>query len=207
MRAAKIITVLILAAGAGLTMINPPYPHEMYLQHIGTALLLGILLVDIRFNYLNRAAFFGIAAMIGFHVLASRWLYTYVPYNDWFKTLFHFDFNETFGFHRNHYDRFVHFINGFLLYPFLFQVLGKWKNLTRAQTILLAWLLIQTAAMIYELFEWTLTLVLSTEAADNYNGQQGDWWDSQKDMALSLLSSSLMAIIYLFSKKKTGEKK
>ena len=54
--------------------------------------------------------------------------------------------------------------------------------------------MIQTGSLIYELFEWLLTIVMTAEEADYYNGQQGDMWDAQKDMAwhcLALLECSL----------------
>jgi putative membrane protein len=51
---------------------------------------------------------------------------------------------------------------------------------------------------VYELAEWLIAIGLSPAAAENYNGQQGDPFDAQKDMALalvgSLLSSPLVAI-------------
>lgn len=51
--------------------------------------------------------------------------------------------------------------------------------------------------MIYELFEWLLTTVMTADAADCYNGQQGDIWDAQKDMALALLGSTAMLFGYM----------
>ena len=57
--------------------------------------------------------------------------------------------------------------------------------------------MIQTGSMIYELFEWTLTIVMTSEEADYYNGQQGDMWDAQKDMALAMLGSTIMLVYYL----------
>jgi len=205
MRITKFITVLLLLIFGILTLIHPPFPHDMYLQHIGTVLLLIILSIDIKRNFLQLSSFLGIALLTGLHILAARWVYSYVPYNEWIKVLFDFDLNEYFGFERNHFDRFVHFAFGILVWPFLMQVLGNWKTLTRLQTIFMAWLFIQTAGMVYEIFEWTLTIILSTEAADNFNGQQGDWWDAQKDMALSFLSSTLMGFIYLLKKKKRDD--
>ena len=61
----------------------------------------------------------------------------------------------------------------------------------------MAWLMIQTGSMIYELFEWLLTIVMTPDAADNYNGQQGDMWDAQKDMAMALVGSTGMFIVYM----------
>jgi len=54
-------------------------------------------------------------------------------------------------------------------------------------------------SLIYELLEWNLTLMASPEDAETYNGQQGDLWDAQKDMALALLGSTFVGLIYLFS--------
>ena len=49
--------------------------------------------------------------------------------------------------------------------------------------------------MVYELFEWSLAITLSEEAAENYNGQQGDAWDAHKDMALASLGALTTMII------------
>ena len=63
--------------------------------------------------------------------------------------------------------------------------------------VLVAWLLVQAGSLIYELFEWALTLVLSPEDAEGYNGQQGDLWDAHKDMALAMLGSTVAAGYYI----------
>jgi putative membrane protein len=60
-----------------------------------------------------------------------------------------------------------------------------------------AWLLVQAGSLIYELFEWALTLVLSPDDAEGYNGQQGDLWDAHKDMALAMLGSTVAAGYYI----------
>jgi putative membrane protein len=44
---------------------------------------------------------------------------------------------------------------------------------------------------IYEIFEWTLTLTLAPADAGAYNGEQGDMFDAQKDMALAALGALL----------------
>ena len=38
---------------------------------------------------------------------------------------------------------------------------------------------------------------MTSEEADYYNGQQGDIWDAQKDMALAMLGSTIMLVYYL----------
>lgn len=54
----------------------------------------------------------------------------------------------------------------------------------------LAWVL--AISCLYEIFEWLLTIAAAGETADRYNGQQGDLWDAQKDMALAALGAVLL---------------
>ena len=96
---------------------------------------------------------------------------------------------------RNHYDRFVHFSFGLLMFPYFKHLCKEWFKLSVPIAILVSWLIIQTGSMIYELFEWLLTVVMSSEEADYYNGQQGDMWDAQKDMALAMVGSTISAVL------------
>ena len=85
-----------------------------------------------------------------------------------------------------------------MCYSFLIfvYVCRKWVKQSSVVAIFMAWLMVQTGSMIYELFEWLLTMVMSSDVADNYNGQQGDMWDAQKDMALALVGSTGMFLVY-----------
>src|SRR3546814_19045146 len=46
-----------------------------------------------------------------------------------------------------------------------------------------------SVSCLYEIFEWLLAIVAGGETAERYNGQQGDPWDAQKDMALAALGA------------------
>ena len=157
----KLALVLLVAIATIITCINPIYPHEQLLQHIGTVLLFIPLITDV------------FAVSLG--IVDSGF------------------FQDP----RNHYDRLVHFSFGVLLFPYLVFVCKKCFKQQRFITVFMAWLMIQTGSMIYELFEWLLTIVVSSDAADSYNGQQGDMWDAQKDMALALLGSTAMLFLYM----------
>ena len=97
---------------------------------------------------------------------------------------------------RNHYDRLVHFSFGLLMFLCLLHVSRKWVDRKPLVAILMAWLLVQTGSMIYEVFEWQIAVHFSPKTAETYNGQQGDVWDAQKDMALAMIGSTIMAICY-----------
>lgn len=192
----KLILVLLIVVIAITTCINPIYPNEQILQHAGTILLMIPLVVDLRRNKLPMKAFIGITLFTILHIIAARYIYSYVPYKEWaisFGIVSPDYFQDT----RNHFDRFVHLSFGALAFPYLVYLSKKIVKQQHLTAIFMAWLMIQTGSMIYELFEWLLTVVMTSEEADYYNGQQGDIWDAQKDMALAMLGSTIMLILYL----------
>ena len=196
----KLILVLAFVVFTAVTFIHPVYPHEQFLQHAGTVLLLIPLVIDVVKDRMPMSAFVGILLFAILHVIGARYIYSNVPYKEWSVSLGIVDagfFQDT----RNHYDRFVHFCFGVLLFPYLQYACKRWFNLKTLQAVFMAWLIIQTGSMVYELFEWLLTIVMSPEQADNYNGQQGDIWDAQKDMVLAMLGSTIMAFYYLVKDK------
>ena len=64
------------------------------------------------------SAFIGIALFTLLHIIGARYVYSNVPYKEWSVSLglVGADFFQD---PRNHYDRFVHFSFGVLLFPFL----------------------------------------------------------------------------------------
>lgn len=180
-----------------ITTVSPLYPDQQYLQHLGTAIIAMPLFYDHFKKQFSYSSMLGLSLFIAIHIIGARYIYSYVPYNDWSVALFNFDINSTFGFERNHYDRFVHFSFGLLLLPFTRDLVKRYFSKDQfLLSLIMAWLIIQFFSMFYELFEWTLTVVMTTEMAENYNGQQGDNWDAHKDMALAMLGSSLTALYY-----------
>jgi putative membrane protein len=187
--------LLILAVAMVLSCVGAPYPREMYLQHSPTVFLLFFLPWLMRRYPVSRAGFTCLIVFMLFHTLGARYIYSYVPYDVWSDHLFGTRLRDAFGLRRNHYDRFVHFLFGFLW------TLPAWDMLTRhfrvrpRLALYFAIEFIMAASMLYEVFEWGLTMLLAPEDANAYNGQQGDMWDAQKDMTLALLGSLLTALL------------
>lgn len=159
-------------------------------------LLLIPLLVDACKDRMPISAFAGLVLFTLLHVIGARYIYSYVPYKEW-CTAFGLVDADFFQDLRNHYDRLVHFFFGIALFPYFLYLCKSLFHQKPITASFMAWLMIQTGSMIYELFEWTLTIVINSEAANDYNGQQGDLWDAQKDMALAMLGSTLMLAYYL----------
>lgn len=197
MKTQKIILILILVLFAILTTaIKPLFPHDQLLQHIGTLGLIFWLIYDTKNNQ-QWSGFVGIMLFSVLHIIGARYVYSNVPYDQWFP----FIFDPIATSERNHFDRFVHFSFGVLFFPFLMNWISNWGLKNILKTIFITWLIIQSMSLIYELFEWNLTLMASPEDADTYNGQQGDLWDAQKDMALAMLGSTIMAFYYYVTYK------
>lgn len=191
----KLALTLFLVIVAIITCINPIYPDEQLLQHIGTVLLLIPLITDIFKKKMPMLAFAGMVCFTLLHIIGARYIYSYVPYKEVAVSLGIVG-TDFFQDSRNHYDRLVHFSFGLLLFPYLVYICRNYFKQQSSISIIMAWLIVQTGSMIYEMFEWLLTIMMTANDAENYNGQQGDIWDPQKDMGLALLGSTIMLLFY-----------
>lgn len=180
-----------------------PLEFESYLLHqAGTVLMLIALLVTLKKIGINFYSFCLYLAFLFIHIIGAHYLYSYVPYNDWINALFHFDLNQSMGWSRNMYDRFVHFAYGLLLYPFFYRCFQVWLPKVKPFSLfLLVIQFVMASSLFYELIEWWIAMGLSPEDAENYNGQQGDQWDAHKDMFLATLGAIVMGMIQLYKNK------
>lgn len=185
-----------------LFWVKSEYPNQQLLQHLGTLLVSLILIADLILERLSLKAYIGVSLFILLHIIGARWIYSNVPYQSYFESI-GIDIHELFNINsqRNHYDRLVHFSFGLLMVPFLFEIY-RVRIENTIVSLVFAWLTIQTFSMFYEVFEWLLTVIFPGEGATDYNGQQGDVWDAQKDMALAMLGSTFTAIIYIYKERK-----
>ena len=177
-----------------------PLEWSSYLLHqLGTLLFLALMMIAYRYWHITKSAYVQSMIFLVIHIVGARYLYSYVPYDDWTQQLFGVRLNEWFGWQRNMYDRLVHFSYGLLLFSAMVEIS---KSIFKIQSIKLlvaiALMINMSSSLLYELLEWSIATTLSPEAAEAYNGQQGDIWDAHKDMALALLGGLIAASILLF---------
>jgi putative membrane protein len=185
----RALLLLCVALVAALTFIAPPYPHEILLQHIPTAVALGLLAISHRFLPISDRSLTMLVLFLLVHIVGARWIYSFVPYDRWSQTLLGVSISEAMGWHRNHYDRFVHFMYGVLFaYPIREFCLRR-LLVSRRFASYIALEFTMATSMLYEVVEWGLAMALAPDAAERYNGQQGDMWDAQKDMVLASLGA------------------
>jgi putative membrane protein len=185
--------ILALAALLLLVQIDQPYPAVAPLHHMPTLVLIVAAPFLLRRWPLSTASVACVAGFFALHTIGGRWTYTDVPYDALAEALAGRTLTETFGFARNHYDRLVHFAYGLLAVLPVREALARHLGLGRRTALYIAVESVLAVSLLYEVFEWLLTLGMAGEVADRYNGQQGDMWDAQKDMALAAIGACLAA--------------
>jgi putative membrane protein len=175
----------------GLTCIKPPYPADFTLEHIPTVVAIVTLVYLEQTVGISRFSYVLIIAFFLLHVLGARYLYSKVPYDDWSRTLLGVTITDTFGFHRNHYDRFVHFAFGALISIPAYRFLVRWHKLPPLWAAAVSLTFIMAIGSLYEMAEWGVAMIFAPDTADRYNGQQGDLWDAQRDTLLAMVGALL----------------
>lgn len=185
-----------------LTSIEPLAWSNYLLHQAGTLILLAVMITMYRHWPISARAYVMAMLFLVIHSIGARYLYSYVPYDDWTQQLFGIRLGEWFGWQRNMYDRLVHLSYGVLLFRAMYEGLKYGLNIqSPKQLIFLTLMLNMSTSLLYELFEWGIAVTLSPEAAAAYNGQQGDVWDAHKDMALALLGGLMSAAVFYITPK------
>lgn len=182
-----------LAILLALVQVKQPFPATAPLHHLPTLALLFAAPFLLRLRPLSDAALACIVLFFVLHTIGGRYTYTNVPYDAWARALSGHTPSEMFGWSRNHYDRLVHFGYGALAILPVREALRRHAGLRPRTSLYIAVESVLAVSALYEILEWLLTLTMEGSVATAYNGQQGDLWDAQKDMALAALGALLAA--------------
>ncbi|WP_411832770.1 DUF2238 domain-containing protein [Pseudoxanthomonas mexicana] len=170
-----------------LSWIAPPWPLEQALHSsLTVAGLAALVWLDRRWP-LKTPHYAFVCLFVVVHCIGARWLYSNVPYDEWAQALAGWSPQQAFGWQRNHFDRFVHLLYGLCFAPPVRFHLERHARATPWQAFAIAVLLVMASSLVYEWMEWGIALAMSPEAAESYNGQQGDIWDAHADMLLATL--------------------
>jgi putative membrane protein len=120
-------------------------------------------------------------------ILGANYTYARVPPGDWLRDILHLD--------RNPYDRFGHFVQGFVPAILAREILLRTSPLRPGGWLFFLVLCVSLAvSAVYELTEWAAA-VAAGAAADAILGTQGDPWDTQWDMFLALLGATASQLL------------
>lgn len=189
--------IVLLVGAIAFANIAQPYPDLAPLQHGPTVALVLAAPWVLRRWPLSTSAVACIWIFLLLHTLGARWIYSYVPYDDWARAISGHDLSSLLGATRNFYDRIVHFAFGALLTLPIAEGAQRRGGLSKGWSLAFAFAAIGLGSALYEIFEWMLTVIAEGDTADYYNGQQGDIWDAQKDMGIAQVGSAIAGIALL----------
>jgi putative membrane protein len=184
------------------SFVGADYLQDQPLHHVPTVLALVALAWAAWKSRISDASITAIMLFIWLHILGARYVYSYVPYDEWSRRWLGFSIDQTFGFTRNHYDRLVHFSYGLLFTVPQVELLSRVWNLGKWSAHFFSFALILAAGAVYEILEWGLAVVMAPDWAERYNGQQGDWWDPQKDLLCAAIGALLASAVILAASRR-----
>ncbi|PYJ08268.1 MAG: DUF2238 domain-containing protein [Verrucomicrobia bacterium] len=184
MRRPQTFHVLLLFAVAIVFCWSGWRPHDRFTWWLETApglAGLAILIATYRRFPLTTLCYTLIALHICVLCVGGHYTYARVPLFDWLRSTFHW--------HRNHYDRLGHIMQGFVPAIIAREVILRLGVVNKKKWLpFLVVCVCLAISAFYELVEWW-TALLSGSAADDFLGSQGDVWDTQSDMCLALIGA------------------
>lgn len=185
----KRVSTVIMAVVFAASWWQPPWPAEQALHSSLTVAAWILLWFAVGRYGMRDSEYFLIALLLAVHCVAARWLYSNVPYEEWLKSSLGVSLHAVFGWKRNNFDRLVHFLYGFCFTPAIVSLAAKKYSLDARRSFFLAITVVMVTSLWYEWFEWLVAVTLGADRAEAYNGQQGDMWDSHKDILLATVGS------------------
>jgi len=179
------ITLMILVALVP-SGIGPYDRLTWYLEIFPVAIALPVLYLTARRYPLTPMLYW----LIGFHclvlILGAHYTYARVPAGFWVQELFDFS--------RNHYDRFGHFMQGFVPAIAVREILKRSSPVKQGGWLGFITVMICLAvSAMYEFLEWWVAIAAGV-AADQFLATQGDVWDTQWDMFLAACGATVSVL-------------
>lgn len=188
------VLLALCAAGALFSLIDSPYPALAPLQNLPTLLVVLLLWLALRRWPMPTSAVVCIIIFLALHTIGGRYIYSYVPYENWLAATGLPSVDTALRLGRNSWDRLVHLSFGLTMVHPISCWLTRHRGLAAGLGIYIAVEFVLAGSAIYEVFEWLLAVFMAGPDADAYNGQQGDIWDAQKDMALAGTGAVMAAL-------------
>jgi putative membrane protein len=165
----------------GLMAIAPLDRTDWLLENMLVFAFCGLAVSTFQRFQLSDLSYSLIFAFLMLHAMGAHYTYGQVPIGYWIR--------DHFGWRRNDFDRVAHFCYGLLFaYPIreLFQrrlrLRGIWPYVLAVDVIL-------ASSAFYELLEAWVGMFAQPKLAEQFMATQGDYFDTQNDMATALLGA------------------
>lgn len=178
--------------------IAPLDRHDWLLENALVLIALPLIIWRHRKQPFSNSTYTMLWVFMLLHAIGAHYTYAKVPYDDWMQTLTGHTLNDLLGFERNHFDRLVHFLYGVLWFPLFWELFAPRIGGSKALRYLLVTTFLMSHAGIYEVIEWAAAAFFGGDLGVAYLGTQGDEWDAQKDMALAMVGTLIIAAWMVF---------
>ena len=172
-----------------LTYINPYDVHVWWVEMTSVLFVTLLLVITYPKFKFSNASYIIVSLWLILHAIGAHYSFERVPFDV---------ITKYFGFERNHFDRFAHFIigmNSFGVAEFFLRT----KRVTSVKVAaFIGVIFIMALANFWELLEWIYAVVDGGDVGVAFLGSQGDVWDAQKDMLADTLGSILGVMIFMF---------
>ncbi|PLR66207.1 DUF2238 domain-containing protein [Bacillus sp. UMB0893] len=157
------------------------------MEVLPSVVVLVILIASYNKFRFTTLSYFIIAVLSITMFIGAHYTYSKVPLFNWIQ--------DYFDLKRNHYDRFGHFLKG-LLTIVIREILIRKTPLTKGPWLFAVTLSFALAiGALYEIIEWLASIISKGgKASKDFLGTQGDFWDAQWDMSLTLAGSIIVLL-------------
>jgi len=163
--------------------VNPLYRFDWFLENIVIFISAPLVIWSYYKFRLANSSYILIFIFAALHIAAAHYTYGDTPWGSWLS--------QQLALERNHYDRIVHFLFGFLMTPVAFDILKNYLPYRRFVRNILIFSVIVSIGALYEVAEFAVGILVEPEAGLAFLGFQGDIWDTQKDIILQAMGSLL----------------
>lgn len=177
------VLLLVFAAFWTALAIAPSYRQDWLLENILVLVAVPLLAATSRSLRFSNAAYTCMFVFFVLHEIGAHYTYSEVPWREWLHLQ---DAGTGTGpASRNHYDRFVHFCYGLLMFPAVWELFAARVSAQRIWRYVLPVTFLMAHSVVYELIEWGAAEIFGGDLGVAYLGTQGDVWDAQKDIAMA----------------------
>jgi putative membrane protein len=177
--------ILLLAFGVFWTAlaIAPSYRQDWLLENVLVFITVPLLVATSRTLRFSNLAYTCLFVFFVLHTIGAHFTYSEVPWREWLQLQDAGTGPSFTG--RNHYDRFVHFCYGLLMFPAVWELFAARASPQRIWRYVMPASFLMAHSVVYELIEWGAAVLFGGDLGVAYLGTQGDEWDAQKDMAMA----------------------
>lgn len=165
-------------------------PHSLYIWVVEVApAIIGVLILVFTYPRfpMTDLTYLLVGISVILVAIGGHYAYEKMPLFNWLR--------DVLDLQRNHYDRLVHFVQGWTMAALFRELLLRTSPLTGGKWLAAITVSIVLAlSAVYELVEFAGARIAGKKA-EEFLGMQGDIWDSQWDMLLNGLGAVLFLLL------------